>query len=66
MTRHAALVKELAGRLRDLDVASVVYFHTDHFEPWRPVGAGPAVGPAVVESIHEFCRVTERIDFAAG
>lgn len=64
MTRYATLVKELAGRLRDLDATSVVYFHTDHFEPWRPVGTGPAVGPAIVESIHEFCRVTERIDFA--
>lgn len=64
MTRHATLVKELAGRLRDLDIASVVYFHTDHFEPWRPVGTGPAVGPAIVEAVHEFCRVTECIDFA--
>lgn len=64
MTRHATLVKELASRLRDLDVASVVYFHTDHFEPWRPVATGPAVGPEIVETIHEFCRVTERIDFA--
>lgn len=64
MSRHAPLVKELASRLRGMDVASLVYFHTDHFEPWRSVGAAPAVGQEVVDSIGDFCRVTERIDFA--
>jgi hypothetical protein len=64
VSRHAPLIKELAGRLRDLDISSIVYFHTDHFEPWRAVGSGPAVGPSIVESIHDFCRATERMDFA--
>ena len=64
MSRHAPLVKELAARLRGMDVASLVYFHTDHFEPWRAVGDAPAVGQEVVDSIGDFCRVTERIDFA--
>jgi len=62
--RHNPLIKELADRLRGMDVTSLVYFHTDHFEPWRPVGGAPAVGPEIVESIYDFCRVTERIDFA--
>lgn len=64
MSRHAPLVKDLASRLRGMDVASLVYFHTDHFEPWRAVGGAPAVGQEVVDSIGDFCRVTERIDFA--
>lgn len=64
MGRHNPLIKELADRLRGMDVTSLVYFHTDHFEPWRPVGGAPAVGPGVVEAIYDFCRVTERIDFA--
>lgn len=64
MGRHEPLIKELADRLRGMDVASLVYFHTDHFEPWRQVGGASAVGPEVVESIYDFCRVTERIDFA--
>ena len=61
---NAPLVQQLADRLRGIDVSSIAYFHADHFEPWRPIGNGPAVGPAVVESIHDFCRATERIDFA--
>jgi hypothetical protein len=64
VSRHAPLVKDLAARLRGMDVASLVYFHTDHFEPWRAVGDAPAVGPEVVDAIGDFCRVTERIDFA--
>lgn len=64
MSRHAPLVKDLAARLRGRDVASLVYFHTDHFEPWRAVGGAPAVGAEVVDAIGDFCRVTERIDFA--
>lgn len=64
MGRYAPLVQQLADRLRGIDVSSIVYFHADHFEPWRPIGNGPVVGPDVVESIHDFCRATERIDFA--
>jgi hypothetical protein len=62
--RHARLISELADRLRRLEVSSLVYFHTDHFEPWRPIGSAPAVGIEAVENIHEFLRATERIDFA--
>lgn len=64
MSRHTPLVNELAARLRSMDVEGLVYFHTDHFEPWRPVGGAPAVGPGIVDAIGDFCRVTERIDFA--
>lgn len=64
MSRHTSLIKDLVARLRGMDLASVVYFHTDHFEPWRSVRDAPAVGQETVDAIGEFCRVTERIDFA--
>ena len=44
-----------------MDLASLVYFHTDHFEPWRSVRGAPAVGQETVDAIGEFCRVSERI-----
>ena len=65
MTSLEPLVRDLADRLRRFEIASLVYFHTDHFEPWRSIGSEvPAVGPEIVDSIHEFVRATQRIDFA--
>jgi hypothetical protein len=64
VSRHALLVKSLSDRLKQLDVRELAYFHTDHFEPWRAVGGAPAVGPEVVDGVHEFCRATQGIDFA--
>lgn len=64
MGRFAPLVKELASRLRGMEVSNLAYFHTDHFEPWRSIGEAPAIGAEIVDAIGEFCRVTERIDFA--
>lgn len=64
MSRHTPLVKELADRLRGMDVGSLVYFHTDHFEPWRAVRGAAAIGPGIVDAVYDFCRATERIDFA--
>ena len=62
--RYTPLINDLADHLRGKDIDTVVYFHADHFEPWRPVGDTPAVGEAVVDGMHDFLRVTERIDFA--
>jgi len=64
VSRHAPLVRKLADRLRGREVKSLVYFHTDHFEPWRTVGRAPAIGPETAEAIGDFCDVTQRIDFA--
>ncbi|MGE5268582.1 MAG: hypothetical protein ACM3JG_02795 [Thiohalocapsa sp.] len=65
MTRRAALLRELAERLRRKELTSLIYFHTDHFEPWREIGARvPAVGQGIVDSIGDFRRTSERIDFA--
>lgn len=64
MGHHTSLVSQLADRFRRKDISSLVYFHTDHFEPWRAIDGAPAIGPRSVEAVHEFCRATERIDFA--
>ncbi len=62
--RYTPLINDLADIFRGKDIDTVVYFHADHFEPWRPIGDTPAVGEAVVDGMHDFLRVTERIDFA--
>jgi hypothetical protein len=65
MSRHTALIRALGDHLRSRNVKSVIYFHTDHFEPWRSVGdTVPAVGNQIVDSVHNFVRATERIEFA--
>src|SRR3954447_14959021 len=65
MRRHTPLIGKLTDRFRQLDIASLVYFHTDHFEPWRSINDQvPAVGTETVSAIHDFVRATERIDFA--
>lgn len=64
MGRFSPLVQELGDVLRAKNVDTLVYFHTDHFEPWRSVDSTPAVGPEIVDAVHDFCRATDRIDFA--
>lgn len=64
MSRHNILIEQLKARLQEREVESLVYFHTDHFEPWRSVGTVPAVGRENVDMVGEFCRTTDRIEFA--
>lgn len=65
MTDYATLRQQLSDRLRRKSLQSLVYFHTDHFEPWRPIGDKiPAVGPGIVDSIGHFHNIAGRIDFA--
>ncbi len=65
MASFSPLVNGLADRLARMGVRSLVYFHTDHFEPWRNIGDKvPAVGHEIVDSIDDFVRACERIDFA--
>jgi hypothetical protein len=65
MSRLTTLIDELAEDIKRLELTSLVYFHTDHFEPWRSIDErSPAVGQQIVDGIHEFLRECERIDFA--
>lgn len=65
MGKHSRLITDLADRLKRMELRSVAYFHTDHFEPWRSVDDRiPAVGQEIVDSFEEFVRACERIDFA--
>jgi len=64
MTRFAPLIERLASRLAEMEVGSLVYFHTDHFEPWRSIGDIPAIGQGIVDAIGAFARTCERLDFA--
>jgi len=65
MASLAPLVAELSDRFAKMEIGSLIYFHTDHFEPWRNVGTRvPAVGQEIVDAIGDFTRVCERIDFA--
>ena len=52
----------VAEVLRARQVRSVVYFHCDHFEPWRNVHG--TVSAANAEHIRRFFEVTARIDVA--
>ncbi|MFI5032527.1 MAG: hypothetical protein ACHQPH_17680 [Reyranellales bacterium] len=64
MSRHARLIAKLADRLRRREVDRLAYFHTDHFEPWRSIDNAPAIGPESVLAVHDFCRSTERLEYA--
>lgn len=65
MENLSPLISKLADQLARMEIASLVYFHTDHFEPWREIGdTVPAVGQEIVDSIGEFVRTCDRIDFA--
>src|SRR5262245_48482055 len=61
---YSGLIQGLADRLKRRNVDTLAYFHTDHFKPWRSIGAAPPVCQPVVDSLHDFLRATERIDFA--
>jgi SAM-dependent methyltransferase len=50
--------------LRRRGVKEVVYFHADHFEPWRPVpGRDPSMERAI-EDVERFLASTEQVEFA--
>jgi hypothetical protein len=54
--------RRLAEALKKRDVRQIVYFHCDHFEPWR--GFKGDVSERNVADILEFLRVLEGVDYA--
>ena len=55
---------KLAERIKARGITGIVYFHTDHFEPWRSFDGRPAMGPENAEGIELFAQAMQRIDFA--
>jgi hypothetical protein len=51
-----------ADALKQREVKKIVYFHCDHFEPWRPFRGD--VSPKNADDILDFIRITEGIDYA--
>ncbi len=60
----SAVSQRLADRMRARDIARVVYFHTDHFEPCRNFDGRPILGAANVTDVTRFAREIAQIEFA--
>ncbi len=62
------LFTKLKEDLRDLyksrGVRRVVYFHCDHWEPWRPLPGHQAINAINADEIMRFIDTMNRIDFA--
>ncbi|MGH6979642.1 MAG: hypothetical protein ACREFC_00395, partial [Stellaceae bacterium] len=59
---HADLRKRVAESLKQREIREVVYFHCDHFEPWR--GFQGDVSERNADDILNFGRIVEGVDFA--
>ncbi len=58
------LKAELSDLYKKRGVRRVVYFHCDHWEPWRAVPGHDALCEANRDEVHRFIDVSNRIDFA--
>ncbi len=58
----AEMRRKVADTLKKRNVRSMVYFHCDHFEPWR--GFQGDVSEKNVDDILNFCRTLENVDYA--
>ena len=54
--------REIADLIKKREVRKIVYFHCDHFEPWRDSKGGVSLLNA--EDVLDFCDTTSKIDFA--
>ena len=59
---YAELRKRVAESLKQREIREVVYFHCDHFEPWR--GFQGDVSERNADDILNFSRVVEGVDYA--
>lgn len=62
LTRRPA--RAAAEILRARGIQRVVYFHSDHFEPWRYVPGRPADYALSVADVERYIRETAPLDFA--
>ena len=64
MSGHAPLERDLAELYKARGVRKVVYFHCDHWEPWRSVPGRPMICEPNVEDVQRFVEATQKLDFA--
>lgn len=53
----------LAERVRQRDIKRVVYFHTDHFEPWRSFERRAVFGPENARDLEAFALAMAKVEF---
>lgn len=58
----SAARRRVADALKEREVRKIVYFHCDHFEPWR--GFRGDVSPQNASDILDFLRILEGVDYA--
>ena len=64
MAKSNPLQRRLGEAIEQRGIRRIVYFHTDHFEPWRTFDGRDAVGPENGDDLARFADAMQRIDFA--
>ena len=64
MAKTDLIQSRLGEALARRGIRRIVYFHTDHFEPWRTFDGRAAVGPENADDLARFADAMQRIDFA--
>jgi hypothetical protein len=65
MSLFSKLKDDLRELYKNRGVRRVVYFHCDHWEPWRPIPGSNTICEANRDEVYRFIDVSNRIDFAA-
>ncbi len=64
MATYKQMVAGLSDDFKARDIARLVYFHCDHFEPWQSFGGRDALDERHAEHIRIFTDELKRIDYA--
>ncbi len=64
MARFTRLIESLSESFRRGRARSLVYFHTDHFEPWRSMAGRIDISEPNAEDIGDFLHQTSQLDYA--
>jgi len=60
----AAARQRLSSLVRKREIERIVYFHTDHFEPWRKFCGRNAVSQENIEDLERFAAAISGIEYA--
>src|SRR5262245_39457121 len=63
-TAYDQAVRDLSDCFKARDVARLVYFHCDHFEPWQSFGGRAAFDKSHAEHVSVFADDLNLIDYA--